>query len=92
MLRVVAMQRDAEATRVQQVMSSPVKTVTEEQDISYALEVMIANHIRHLPIVGRDGVLSGFLSIRNLLQHHVVELAEQLNSLEAYFSDDGPGE
>ncbi len=91
MLRVVAAQRDAETTRVQQVMSSPVKTVTEEHDIGDALEVMISNHIRHLPIVDREGILSGFLSIRHLLRNHVVELAEQLNSLEAYFSDDGPG-
>ena len=91
MLRVVAAQRDAAATKVQQVMTSPVKSVTEEQDAGDALELMVSNHVRHLPILDDQGGLTGLISIRNLLQHHVEELADQLNSLESYFLADGPG-
>ena len=91
MLRVVAAQRDASATQVQQVMTSPVKSVTEEQDAGVALELMVSNHVRHLPILDSQGSLAGLISIRNLLQYHVEELADQLNSLESYFSADGPG-
>ena len=91
MLRVVAAQRDASATQVQQVMTSPVKSVTEEQDAGDALELMVSNHVRHLPILDSQGSLAGLISIRNLLQYHVEELADQLNSLESYFSADGPG-
>ena len=91
MLRVVAAQRDAAATQVQKVMTSTVKSVFEDQDAGDALELMVANHVRHLPILGRQGSLTGLISIRNLLQHHVEELADQLNSLESYFLADGPG-
>ena len=52
---------------------------------------MVEKHIRHLPIVDTEDKLVGLLSIRNLLQHHVDDLVDQLNSLEAYFSADGPG-
>ncbi len=91
MLRVVAAQRDASATQVQQVMTSPVKSVIEEQDAGDALELMVSNHVRHLPILDSQGGLTGLISIRNLLQYHVEELADQLNSLESYFLADGPG-
>ena len=91
MLRVVAAQRDAAATQVKKVMTSPVKSVFEDQDAGDALELMVANHVRHLPILGRQGSLTGLISIRNLLQYHVEELADQLNSLESYFLADGPG-
>ena len=91
MLRVVAAQRDAAATQVQQVMTSPVKSVTEDQDAGDALELMVSNHVRHLPILDGQGGLTGLISIRNLLQYHVEELADQLNSLESYFLADGPG-
>ena len=91
MLRVVAAQRDAAATQVQKVMTSTVKSVFEDQDAGDALELMVANHVRHLPILGRQGSLTGLISIRNLLQYHVEELADQLNSLESYFLADGPG-
>ena len=91
MLRVVAAQRDAAATQVKKVMTSPVKSIFEDQDAGDALELMVANHVRHLPILGRQGSLVGLISIRNLLHHHVDELADQLNSLESYFLADGPG-
>lgn len=91
MLRVVAAQRDAAATQVQKVMTSTVKSVFEDQDAGDALELMVANHVRHLPILDSQGSLTGLISIRNLLQHHVEELADQLNSLESYFLADGPG-
>ena len=91
MLRVVAAQRDAAATQVQKVMTSTVKSVFEDQDAGDALELMVANHVRHLPILDSQGSLTGLISIRNLLQHHVEELADQLNSLESYCLADGPG-
>ena len=72
-------------------MTSPVKSVREDHDAGDALELMVSNHVRHLPILDSQGSLTGLISIRNLLQHHVEELADQLNSLESYFLADGPG-
>ncbi|MDA2934504.1 CBS domain-containing protein [Acidobacteria bacterium AH-259-D05] len=91
MLRVVGAGLDPQETTVLDVMTEELKTVTTETDSSDALSLMVSRHIRHLPVVGEDGSLAGLLSIRNLLQYHVEELVDQLNSLEAYFAADGPG-
>ncbi len=72
-------------------MTSTVERVKADSDGGDALALMVKQHIRHLPVVDQSGKLVGLLSIRNLLQHHVEDLADQLNSLEAYFSADGPG-
>ena len=91
MLRVVVPRLDPEATTVREVMTTAVQTVGEEAEAGEALELMVARHIRHLPVVNSENRVTGLLSVRNLLQHHIDELADQLNSLEAYFSADGPG-
>ena len=90
MLRVVRKHRDPETTKVIDVMTSGLETVEVETDAGEALELMIERHVRHLPVV-KDGSLAGLLSIRNLLHKHAEDLADQLNSLEAYFTADGPG-
>ena len=91
MRRVVGGRRDPENTRVVDVMTTGLESVGTETDSSDALELMVNKHVRHLPVVDMDGSLAGLLSMRNLLQHHVEELVDQLDSLEAYFAADGPG-
>jgi len=91
MLRIVRVGLDPKKTTVGQVMTEDLETVTSDTDSSDALSLMVSRHIRHLPVVGEDGDLAGLLSIRNLLQCHVEELVDQLNSLEAYYAADGPG-
>lgn len=91
MVRVVVPRLDPEATTVRDVMTTAVQTVGEDAEAGEALEVMVSRHIRHLPVVNSENRVTGLLSVRNLLQHHIDELADQLNSLEAYFSADGPG-
>ena len=91
MFRVVGVGLDPEKTTVRQVMTEDLETVSTETDSSDALSLMVSKHIRHLPVVDEDGNLAGLLSIRNLLQYHVEELVDQLNSLEAYYAADGPG-
>jgi CBS domain-containing protein len=91
MLRVVGAGLDPQKTSVGQVMTEDLETVNSETDSSDALSLMVSKHIRHLPVVDEDGDLAGLLSIRNLLQFHVEELVDQLNSLEAYHAADGPG-
>lgn len=91
MLRVVAEKRDPETTPVGEVMTRDLETISADADTSQALELMVSRHIRHLPVVDGRDKLAGLISIRNLLQHHVEELVDQLDSLEAYFTADGPG-
>ncbi len=91
MLRVVAAGLDPDKTAVREVMTTSLKTLTTEAESSEALELMVSRHIRHLPVLEKDGSLAGLLSVRSLLRDHAADLGDQLNSLEAYFAADGPG-
>ncbi|HYX67678.1 MAG TPA: CBS domain-containing protein [Terriglobales bacterium] len=83
--------RDPELVLVHELMTTPVEMATPEMSPREALEVMVDRHYRHLPIIDNDGHLLGMLSIRNLLQAQIDELRQDLDSLEHYVSNDGPG-
>jgi len=91
MLRVVLRGRDPRLTPVKEVMTAPAETVGDDTTEEAALVQMVERHVRHLPIVAKDGSLKGMLSIRNLLEHRMEELARELHSLDQYLSNDGPG-
>ena len=91
MLRVVLRHRNPKGTRMAEVMTSPAETITDATTEEDALVHMVERHVRHLPIVGARGELEGMLSLRNLLEHRVAELARELHSLDQYLSNDGPG-
>lgn len=91
MLRVVLQKLDPEHTKVRDVMTSPVATISEDLSAEDAFNQMVERHMRHLAIVSSEGVLLGMLSIRNLLEHLVEDLQRELHSLDQYISNDGPG-
>ena len=91
MLRVVSERQDPEQVQIRDVMTSPVETIPRDSTVDDALKVMLEKHIRHLPILDRDGRLAGMISMRSLLHEKVEELTDQLDSLEAYFTADGFG-
>src|SRR4030095_8115660 len=91
MRRVVSKKLDPETTQVRDVMTSPVEAISRDFAADDALKLMLEKHIRHLPIVDRDGRLAGMISMRSLLHDKVQELTNQLDSLEAYFTADGFG-
>jgi len=84
-------QRDPETTLARELMTTPVELATSETGPGEALVTMVERHFRHLPVVDNNGKLLGMLSIRNLLQWRIDELSQELDSLEQYVSNDGPG-
>ena len=70
---------------------NPSTWVTTDMDSGEALKVMLSQNVRYLPVVNEDRSLAGLLSMKDLMKHHVEELTDQLNSVVAYFSADGPG-
>ncbi len=58
--------------RVRDVMHRCPVTVTEDEDVGVALQMMLWTGIRHLPVV-RDGTLTGVLSHRDVLRHRGAE-------------------
>ena len=82
---------DPAETPVRDVMTTPVELATLATGPGEALGIMLERHFRHLPVVDHDSKLLGMLSIRNVLQWRVDDLPQELDSLEQYVANDGPG-
>jgi len=91
MLRIVQQERSPSVTLVREVMTSDVKTLTDDSAVDEAIDMMLVGHLRHVPIVGRDGGVLGLLSIRALLEDKVDDLSREVIALEQYMANDGPG-
>ena len=91
MLRVVQQERNPRETRVRDVMTSPVATTHDKTPAVEAMDLMLERHLRHLPVLGDNGQLLGMLSIRGLLQDRMEDLHRELNSIDQYLLNDGPG-
>jgi CBS domain-containing protein len=83
--------RDPAKTPICEVMTTPVEMATPRTAPGTAMATMIERHYRHLPVVDDNARLLGILSIRNLLEWRVDDLTQELDSLEQYVANDGPG-
>jgi CBS domain-containing protein len=83
--------RNLEEIRVRDVMTTPVELASPETTPGEALVTMVDRHFRHFPVADRNGKLLGMLSIRDVLQWRIDDLCQELDSLEQYVANDGPG-
>jgi CBS domain-containing protein len=83
--------RAPENVPVRELMTTPVELATLATGPGEALATMVERHFRHLPVVDDSGKLLGMLSIRNVLQWRIDNLTQELDSLEHYVANDGPG-
>jgi len=72
-------------TPVSEVMSSPVKTIHDDDYLFHGIAIMNRLGLRHLPVVDRGGYLTGILHLHDALTGaitHVVNLIERLTHEE----------
>ncbi len=91
MTKVVSVGADISTLGVGEVMEPAPVSVASDATRDDAMELMLTNHFRHLPVTGGDGRLVGMLSIRDLLRHQVSRLQDDVQSLQHYLAADGPG-
>jgi CBS domain-containing protein len=89
--RVVSKRRDPDNTLVSDVMTTNPRTITDDQSIDSALEIMARQKFRHLPLVDGRGQVIGMVSMRALLRDRVGELSQKNADLLSFISCDGPG-
>lgn len=91
MLKVVHQRRDPDTTRVGDLMTKNVVTVRPDTPPREVLRTMLQKKVRHLPISEDGQVVTGMLSIQDLLFYIVEELSTDLQHLEAFLGADSPG-
>ena len=83
--------RDPEKASICEMMTTPVELATLGTGLGEAMSTMVERHYRHLPVVDEDGRLLAIVSIRHILQARIDDLTQELDSLEQYVCNDGPG-
>jgi CBS domain-containing protein len=83
--KVILLGRSSAETPVWQIMSSPVVTVTPEDDVRQCMQVMTEKRIRHLPVV-QDGRMVGMISIGDLVRVVIEEQDQTIEHLERFIA------
>jgi CBS domain-containing protein len=83
--KVILKGKSSTMTLVQEIMTSPVIFVTEDQAVDECMVLMTRNRIRHLPIIENEKVL-GVISIGDLVKWVVSEQEETIKHLQNYIS------
>ena len=65
--KIVAQQRNPSNTKVKEVMTSPVMTISPEAPLHECAATMSQNKIHHIPVMDENGVLTGMISAADFL-------------------------
>jgi CBS domain-containing protein len=86
MQRVVLERLDLDKTPVKSVMSTQLATIDESATVEDAMEAMQSHKCRHLPVM-REGRVTAFLSMRDLMKHELAQKTEELHHMRAYIQN-----
>ena len=85
--KVILKDKSSKQTRVSEIMTQEVVTVSSDDRVESCMELMRRHHIRHL-VVEDAGVVVGMVSLRDLLTEMMSEQAATIDQLEHYIRGD----
>lgn len=71
-----------------EVMTEKVVTCAVTDRAAGIMAVMVAKHLRHVPVVDDRGSLISMLSIRDLLQLRLLEVQSEADAMRSYIAGD----
>lgn len=81
--KVILKDKASKSTRVSEIMTQQVITVSRDERVDVCIKLMRTNDIRHL-IVMEEGVVEGVISIRDLFSEIIEEQSETIDNLVHY--------
>ena len=78
--------RSSKTTKVSEIMTTPVITVTPECTVDEAMRTMTEKHIRHLPIVNPKGDVVNVVSLGDLVGWTIASHEKTIEHLKSYIS------
>ncbi len=76
--------------KVHEIMTENLIVVEPSDDLCYAMNIMIKNKIRHLPVVDNHRLV-GVLSMRDVVKTQVTNIRSENHYLKEYITDRYPG-
>jgi CBS domain-containing protein len=84
--RKVALEgKTSHATKVREVLSSNVATISPQDTVEEAMRIMTEKHVRHLPVMESDRLL-GVVSIGDMVNWIISAQSATIDQMEAYLS------
>lgn len=83
--KVILYGKSSKTTTVRELMTSTVITIDPENTVSDCMEIMTANHIRHIPVV-EDGRLIGLVTLGDVVKAVIASQQAMIRDLENYIS------
>ena len=87
--RVILQGRSSKETRVCEIMTNSVITVTPDNTVAECMEIMTNRRIRHLPVVDRER-LGGIVSIGDLVKAIISAQEHAIAELSSYITGEYP--
>ena len=79
---------DPNITPIKEVMTRDLIAAELDDDLDYAMSIMIQRGVRHLPVLDKGAIVS-VLSMRDLVKVHVTNLKAEVHYLKDMISDIG---
>jgi CBS domain-containing protein len=83
--KVALLGRNSKETKISEIMTSHVITVTSSTRTRECMALMSANKIRHLPVMDGKKVI-GLLSIRDIMDDIIADHEQTISHLQTYIS------
>jgi CBS domain-containing protein len=83
--KVILIGKSSRETKVEEIMGTPVVTVTPETTVAECMAMMTGRFLRHLPVL-EDGELVGLVSIGDVVKALLADQEDRLGRIEAYIS------
>ena len=81
--KVALYEKNSVNTKVSEIMSTDLPSVTPEDTIETCMQIMSQQNVRYMPVF-ENGVLSGIISMSDVVRETIIMQKETINHLQNY--------